>query len=268
MSWYLLAAIPVFGLLVIGHEFGHFIAAKWAGIRVEEFALGFPPRLFAFKRGETTYAINALPLGGYVRMPGENGEMTDENGNFDPGSFASKPAYKRLIVLLAGVTMNIILAFLRLTTAAAIGSPNPYALIDQVNAGSPAAKAGIQHGDRILSVDGKSITYFSDFQTAVDTITSNAPAKAATIPITVEVQHPGAAQPVTLTVNALVNPDVAAGQGHFGVTASYDGAPWQRTPIWQAPGVALQDMGTVIVTIVELPGNIIRGHIALNQAVT
>ncbi len=145
MSWYLLAAIPVFGLLVIGHEFGHFIAAKWAGIRVDEFALGFPPRLFAFKRGETTYAVNLLPLGGYVRMPGENGETTDEHGNYDPGAFASKPPYKRLIVLLAGVTMNLILAFVLLTAAAAIGEPNPYAIIDQVNAGTPAAQAGIKH---------------------------------------------------------------------------------------------------------------------------
>ena len=84
MSWYLLAAIPVFALLVLIHEFGHFITAKWAGIRVEEFAIGFPPRLFGIKRGETTYSINLLPIGGFVRMPGENGEVTDENGRYDP----------------------------------------------------------------------------------------------------------------------------------------------------------------------------------------
>jgi len=112
-NWFLLAAIPVFGLLIIVHEFGHFITAKWAGIRVEEFALGFPPRIFGFKRGETTYSINLFPFGGYVRMPGENGEMTDEQGHFDPRSFAAKPASKRLIVLLAGVTMNVILALVR-----------------------------------------------------------------------------------------------------------------------------------------------------------
>ncbi len=76
MSWYLLAAIPVFALLVLVHEFGHFITAKWAGIRVEEFAIGFPPRIFSIKRGETTYSINLLPIGGFVRMPGENGETT------------------------------------------------------------------------------------------------------------------------------------------------------------------------------------------------
>ncbi|HEX8729632.1 MAG TPA: site-2 protease family protein, partial [Ktedonobacterales bacterium] len=79
IPWYdYLVAIPVFALLVLVHEFGHFITAKWAGIRVDEFAIGFPPRLLSFTRGETTYSINALPIGGYVRMPGENGETTNE----------------------------------------------------------------------------------------------------------------------------------------------------------------------------------------------
>ncbi len=109
------------------------------------------------------------------------------------------------------------------------------------------------------------MTYFTDFQNAVNNITANAPASATTIPITVVDKHPGSAQPVTLTVHALVNP--GPNQGHFGVTASYDGASWQRPPLWQAPGQALSLMGQVIVTIVQLPGNIIRGHIALNQAV-
>src|SRR5690348_18508793 len=105
-NWFLLAAIPVFGLCVLVHEFGHFITAKWAGIRVEEFGIGFPPRAFGIKRGETIYSINWLPIGGFVRMPGENGDAVDANGVPDPRSFAAKPAGKRIIVLLAGVTMN------------------------------------------------------------------------------------------------------------------------------------------------------------------
>src|SRR5512146_1391202 len=124
MSWSLLAAIPVFGLLIFVHEFGHFITAKWAGIRVDEFALGFPPRLLSVKRGETTYSLNALPIGGYVRMPGENGETTDENGNYDPRNFAAKPASKRAIVLVAGVTMNMLLAVVCFTVAEMVGQVN------------------------------------------------------------------------------------------------------------------------------------------------
>src|SRR5215470_206771 len=155
MSWYLLAAIPVFALLVLIHEFGHFITAKWAGIRVEEFAIGFPPRLFSIKRGETTYSINLLPIGGFVRMPGENGEVTDENGSYDPRSFAAKPASKRAIVLVAGVTMNLLLAWVLLAAAEIIGRPDysavpPSAIpavMGDVVKNSPAAQAGIKTGD-------------------------------------------------------------------------------------------------------------------------
>ena len=161
-NWFLLAAIPVFGVCVLVHEFGHFITAKWAGIRVEEFGIGFPPRLVGFRKRDsggweviwfsdrhnpedryvnqkqplyssadsvvtaipeamkvqhtpsnhqienrtddhTIYSINLLPIGGFVRMPGENGDMNDPEGNYDPQSFAAKSAGKRIIVLVAGV---------------------------------------------------------------------------------------------------------------------------------------------------------------------
>jgi regulator of sigma E protease len=267
-NWFLLAAIPVFGLLIIVHEFGHFITAKWAGIRVDEFALGFPPRLFGFKRGETTYSINLLPIGGYVRMPGENGETTDEQGNFDPRSFAAKPASKRLIVLLAGVTMNVILALVLLTAAEAIGSPNPYALVGDVQAGSPAAAAGLRSGDRILSVNGQSVQYFTDFRNAVSAVTDTTPQDTKTVPITVVVQHKGESQPVTVTVQAIAHPHAAAGQGPFGVTADYAGAPWVRAPLWKAPLLGVQDMGAIIVATVQFVGMLIHGVLPWNQTIS
>lgn len=95
--------------LVIVHEFGHFIVAKWVGMRVDEFAFGFPPRLFAKKKGETTYAVNALPLGGYVSIWGENGEPDDE-AKTHPRAFGNRPKWAQLLVLVAGVTMNMVLA--------------------------------------------------------------------------------------------------------------------------------------------------------------
>ncbi|TMC92395.1 MAG: site-2 protease family protein [Chloroflexi bacterium] len=167
-NWYLLAAIPVFGLLVLVHEFGHFITAKWAGIRVEEFGIGFPPRIVGLrqrdeggweviwmggkryeedtygsrkqtpfsgtsggvsapdtpKSNHTIYSINLIPIGGFVRMPGENGDINDESGNYDSQSFAAKSAGKRLIVLVAGVTMNVLLAMVLFTFAFGFGEPN------------------------------------------------------------------------------------------------------------------------------------------------
>ncbi|MFA5131993.1 MAG: site-2 protease family protein [Candidatus Paceibacterota bacterium] len=96
-------------LLVAVHEFGHFIVAKWVNMRVDEFAFGFPPRIFAKKVGETTYAINALPLGGYVSIWGENGEPDDVAKNH-PRAFGNRPWWAQLLVLVAGVTMNMLLA--------------------------------------------------------------------------------------------------------------------------------------------------------------
>src|SRR6185436_18990760 len=94
----------ILGLLVFVHELGHFVMAKRAGMTVEEFGFGFPPRMFGIKRGGTVYSMNWIPLGGFVKILGENGENTE------PGSFASKPFWPRLSVLLAGVTMNVIFA--------------------------------------------------------------------------------------------------------------------------------------------------------------
>jgi regulator of sigma E protease len=95
--------------LVIVHEFGHFIVAKWVNMRVDEFAFGFPPRLFSKKRGETVYAVNALPLGGYVSIWGENGEP-DDIAKTHPRAFGNRPKWAQLLVLVAGVTMNMLLA--------------------------------------------------------------------------------------------------------------------------------------------------------------
>ena len=99
---------------VIVHEFGHFIAAKWVGMRVDEFAFGFPPRLWSKKKGETTYAINALPLGGYVSIWGENGSEEDnakDGAKHSPRAFGNRPKWQQFIVLVAGVFMNMVLAF-------------------------------------------------------------------------------------------------------------------------------------------------------------
>lgn len=98
-------------VLVIAHEFGHFIAAKLTGMRVDEFAFGFPPRLFSKKKGETEYSFNALPLGGYVAIYGENGNAHDA-AKKDPRAFSNRPWWAQLVTLVAGVTMNMLLAWI------------------------------------------------------------------------------------------------------------------------------------------------------------
>lgn len=170
----ILTFILILGLLVFVHELGHFIMAKRAGMKVEEFGFGFPPRMFGVKRGETTYSINWIPLGGFVKILGENGDSTD------PGSFASKPFWPRFAVLIAGVTMNAILAWVLISIGMMIGLPTVIyedeqlpqsAKIKDVRVGilevapeSPAAAAGIKLGDMIVRIANEPIDSVEEAQ--------------------------------------------------------------------------------------------------------
>ena len=266
--WFFLAAVPIFALLVLVHELGHFLVAKWAGIRVEEFGIGFPPRLASIKRGETTYSLNWLPIGGFVRMPGENGETTDEQGNPDPGSFASKSPGKRAAVLLAGVTMNLILAVVLFTGAEAVGQVQYLPYVQSVEQGSPAQAAGFRPGDHILRVDGHPVRYFSDLQQQTTIDINNALAankNASSVAIAVVVEHPSSSQPITLIVNARTRP--GQNQGPMGISLDPNRAVTIRSPLWQAPVLGVQDIGKVISLTADGIHQIIRGTIPLSQSV-
>ena len=145
----------VLGFMILIHEFGHFAAAKYFGVRVEQFAIGFGKRLLGFRRGGTEYRINILPLGGYVKMSGEN-PMDDRTG--DPGEFLSHPRWQRFVIALAGPAMNVILAVGLLTGVYMVRYEYPAvldepAVVGWVNPDTPAEKAGIQRGDKIVRVD-------------------------------------------------------------------------------------------------------------------
>lgn len=146
-SWLLI--VPVLGALIFVHELGHFVMAKRFGIKVLEFGFGFPPRLFGFRYGETQYTINLIPLGGFVRMVGEEDPE-------DPRSFARKSVLQRIIVLSAGSFMNLVTPIVIFTVLFAI--PRDTAIgsvvINGVAPGSPAAEAGLRSGDIVVSYDG------------------------------------------------------------------------------------------------------------------
>src|SRR4030088_1844573 len=108
----LVAVVAVLGFMILIHEFGHYAVAKWLGERGEVFSIGFGKRLFGFRKGETDYRINAIPLGGYVKMSGEN-PMDQRTG--DPGEFLSHPRWHRFLTAIAGPSMNILLAIALLT---------------------------------------------------------------------------------------------------------------------------------------------------------
>jgi regulator of sigma E protease len=151
----LIAVVGVLGFMILIHEFGHYAVAKWLGVRVEQFAIGFGKRLIGFRRGETDYRINAIPLGGYVKMSGENpmDARTD-----DPREFMNHPRWHRFLVAIAGPAMNILLAIVLLTTVYMVHYEYPAVydeapVIGWVLKDTAAAKAGLEVGDRITRVE-------------------------------------------------------------------------------------------------------------------
>lgn len=148
-------------LLILVHELGHFLAAKWAGLFVHEFGFGFPPRLFKKKIGETIYSLNLLPFGGFVRIHGENREEEEREKEIPrERSFASQPAWRRAFILAAGVVMNAAAGWVIFSALFWVGIPESV-LVTDVRPESPAALANIEKGDRFL--DFKRGDDFSNF---------------------------------------------------------------------------------------------------------
>ncbi len=151
----IISIVAFFGVLVVlilAHELGHFVTAKASGVKVEEFGIGFPPRLLGIRRGETLYSINAIPLGGFTKMVGEEDPK-------ETGSLASKGIGTRLLVLYAGSVMNLLLPLLLFSVAFMIPHDvvSGQMIIEEVAEGSPAARAGIEPGDTLLTINDKPV---------------------------------------------------------------------------------------------------------------
>ena len=167
----LLIFLIILAVLILVHEWGHFWAARVANIQVEEFAIGFPPRIASYVKKGTRYCINLIPIGGYVKLLGEMGESKDHN------AFVNRPVGSRLLVVVSGVLMNIVLAILLLTIGFTIGmaplqldpqdlggTQEPKVYIIESMANSAAAKAGIVQGDQIVGFEGAEIKSIEEVQ--------------------------------------------------------------------------------------------------------
>ncbi|NIA06834.1 MAG: RIP metalloprotease RseP [Actinobacteria bacterium] len=210
ISWPVVLLIFGFGMLIFVHELGHFLAAKLVGIKVEVFALGFGPRIFGFKRGETDYRLSAIPLGGYIKMLGQD-DLHPENRVDDERAFCSKSVGRRFVVIAAGVVMNIICAlalFVILFRFTGVSFQRPQ--VGAVFPDSAAEKAGVLPGDTILAVNGKAIRDFGELSTRIAL-------SHAGQDVVLTIQRPGRAKPLRVIAQLEAGNKDSGGVPHIGI---------------------------------------------------
>lgn len=245
----ILIFVIVLGVIIFVHELGHFIAAKKSGMRVDEFGFGFPPRIFGIKRGGTIYSVNWIPLGGFVKIKGENGE-----GAWESDSFAAQSMPRRVVVILAGVTMNIILAFVLFTGGYLFGVPQAIDVppagaivsaatvqVGQVLAGSPAERGDLRSNDVIIEFNGQKAA-------GADALRSDI--KASTGEVKIKVKRGKSEAVLTLAPEVLKE----TGNRGLGVELIDVGTvrfPWYLAPIRGAQATVLL-LGAIIVSFYSL----------------
>lgn len=234
----ILVYILIMIVLVLAHELGHFLTAKAFGVGVEEFGVGFPPRIWGKRHGETLYSVNAVPLGGFVKLAGEEDPKVNR-------SLAGKPRWQRIIVLSAGAIMNLIIPIV--FVAAAFMIPHTIvrepAIVGSVSPGSPAAMSGIQPGDTILKIDNQTVNNTNDVYREVQLHLGS--------DISMLVKHTsGITQLITLVPRW--NPP--SGQGAVGIVYNVDAIQAARVvtrgsePLWQAvPSAVTECIQTLIL---------------------
>jgi regulator of sigma E protease len=216
----IVAFLGVIVVLILAHELGHFITAKASGVKVEEFGIGFPPRLLSVRRGETLYSLNAIPLGGFNKMAGEEDPK-------EPRSLASKSIGIRLLVLSAGSLMNALLPLLLFSIAFMI----PYnvvigqVFVEEVAPNSPAAMAGIESGDMIISINGRTVNNTIDLSRYIQLNLGKE--------VTIVVKH---SDSTTEDIQVIPRWKPLEGQGATGivVNTAYPTIVSQHYPFWRA----------------------------------
>ena len=237
----ILLAVVLFLLLIVFHEFGHFIVAKKSGIKVNEFAVGMGPLIYSKEKGETTYSFRAIPIGGYCAMEGEDDESSD------PRSFDNAPASKRFLTILAGPVANLIIAVLVFTIVGVIGGVVTTTVDDFIE-DSPAQAAGIEKGDEILKINGQEISDFTDISKVVNDFYKD---KDFDKEITVLAKRNGK------DLDFAFKPKVEGENTYIGII------PSRRTPgFFEAIGLGFKETGRNVKMIFTILGRLFTGKLA------
>jgi len=201
--------VILLGILIFVHELGHFLVARMCGVRVEIFSLGFGKKIFSYKKGDTTYCISLIPLGGYVKMFGEQGSEAVKTADDKKVSFSHKNVWQRIAIVLAGPLMNFVFAIFVFALIAEIGEQSRAAVIADVAVNSPAAQMGLKPSDRILEVNSVKVKSYEDFQKSLNQF------KESSAPVLVE-DVSGQQRRLILKVTSIENPNIFSLEAKLG----------------------------------------------------
>jgi regulator of sigma E protease len=241
--------VVILAVLILVHECGHFLAAKACGMRVDEFGIGFPPRMTGVKKWGTFFSINWIPLGGFVKIAGEDGGGDDGNGGSPHDTFWSKPIWQRIFVLTAGVAMNFLLGWLLLSVVYTVGTPQRV-IVSDVAQNSPAIAAGFEPGDLLKG--------FATPESFIDYVNQHKGQETSFVIVR-------GGQEKTIVATPRQNPP--AGQGSLGVALAGGGAAGES--LWRAMGDALVSagkmFGMIYIMLFKIIGQAFGGYNVLQN---
>lgn len=238
----LLPTLVVLGLLILIHEFGHFLACRLTKVKVEKFSIGFGPEIFHWQGKETRYVVSLLPLGGFVKPAGESVSELENQGP-QPGDYLAAPLWARMMIVVAGVAMNYFLAFVLFAIVFMAGRPVPGTTLGGFVDGYPAIESGLQVGDRIVSVDGHEVSTWNELTTSLEASPGTE--------LSLMVERDGALQAYTVSPKVETVKDVF-GQTHIlkrlGITPNPEASVFERYGV----GTAILRAGETVVHLTVL----------------
>ena len=253
-----LISILLLGVLVVVHELGHFVVARWSGVRILRFSVGFGPRLCTWTKGHTEYAISAIPLGGYVKMAGEQ----SSEASHKPWEYLSKSVGTRVKIIVAGPFVNYLVALLSLWVVFLIGYPELLPIVGKVVDGMPAQAVGLQVGDRIQAIDDRSMATWEE----MTKIIYDAPDR----PLTFQIQRDGTPRTVRIAPKPKQITDPFGRQktvGMIGISPSGEFMAYRVGPLEAVRRTIHQQNEWVAQTLLSF-WSMATGRISLNESVT
>lgn len=251
-SWHFLITVLAISFLIFFHELGHFSAARFLGVRVNVFSIGFGEAVYSFRKNQTEYKLSAIPLGGYVQLKGQDDADPTARSD-DPDSYNSLSPLKRIVILIAGPGFNFLLAFFVYIMLGFLGEERLSTVVGNVAPNSAASIAGIKPGDRILSINDNAVSQWSDISPLVSTQESKVVLQRGNEKLTL-ITHPKIGEGVNLFGEQISKPLLGISPANETVTIYHrlDAISYAASQTWQASGLIFTGIGKLISGVVPM----------------